>query len=197
MVLDDGDDSFVELVVDGVQLHSRTRTRESTKAFASEDGAKKALTTRLKKLRSEGYLPDDAVERPLPVAHVREDLNARGRAEFEAGLTRFKTEWTALGFDVSQTFLAACRGNKRRPNDVAGACLELAERVYGVKFAYRTRAYDAEHGDVQRVAGSAEFYQSPARVLAIALRRLQGRSTRTDDFDAPGLEDEIAGMLIR
>ncbi|MDX2013237.1 MAG: hypothetical protein SFW67_23780 [Myxococcaceae bacterium] len=136
----------------------------------------------------------------MPTKLERERLNQLGRERFLEGLATFAARWRALGYDPTVTFLEQVKGRRGfHPREVASRCVRLAEEVYGVRFVGRTRAFDEEHGDVQRVgrAQLVSFYESPAHVLAITLRKLQGRSQRTDDILAPGLSDEVLLELRR
>jgi hypothetical protein len=128
----------------------------------------------------------------------REEMNAVGRERFAAGLPTFVLRWRALGYDPTRTFLEEVKGYRgRHPRIVANACLDLVAEIFGVTFTGRTRSYDEEHGSRQRVGfgQSVPFYRSPAHVLAITLRKLQGRAVRTDDEFSPGLDDEILMQL--
>lgn len=136
----------------------------------------------------------------VPTRLERERMNAAGREHFTAGLPTFVTRWSALGYDATLSFLEQVKGRRGlHPRWVAGQCLELATEVFGVQFSGRTRSYDEEHGSRQRVGfgQSAPFYRSPSHVLAITLRKLQGRARRTDDEDSPGLDDEVLLELRR
>ena len=203
-VLDDGRESFVELTSAGERIFVRSghREREPTveiRTLSSAEAARRGVEKRVATLLRNGYLEDDGVVRPLPDRDTRSDraeAQARGRASFDEGLPLFVREWRALGFDPARPFVDECRGKGLHPNEVAGQCLALASRIFGVQFSGKTRAYDVEHGDRQSIGRqSAAFYQAPAHVLAIVLRKLQGRSLRSDDIDAPGLADEIAARL--
>lgn len=136
----------------------------------------------------------------MPTRTQREQQNQEGRRLFDAGLPAFANGWRALGYDPTLSFLEQVKGRRGlHPRVVAGQCVDLAAAVYGVTFTGRTRSYDVEHGTRQPVGFSqrAPFYASPFHVLAIALRKVQGRSQRTDDVDAPGLPEEILVQLRR
>ncbi|EYF01308.1 hypothetical protein [Chondromyces apiculatus] len=136
-------------------------------------------------------------------------------AAFEAALPDFVASWKARGYDPCLSFLEQVRVLPRAtgavsaeatagqapaarllPSDLAEACVSLAEGVFGVGFTRRTTSYDAEHGMVQRIPKRlmAEFYVSPAEVLAIARWALRG-PRRTDDQDLPGVADELLARM--
>lgn len=131
----------------------------------------------------------------MPTKAERDAMNAAGRERFATGLPVFAARWRAKGYEPTLSFLEQVKGRRGlHPRVVAGECLDLVVEVYGVEFTGRTRSYDVEHGTKQRegLSNAAPFYRSPSHVLAIALRKLQGRAQRTD---APGFDDEVLARV--
>ena len=133
---------YVERTLDGATVHECAGTLDAAPKFSrntlsSGAAAKKSLDKRIATLRRQGYLADDAVERPIPQPEVKETLeqrHARGWAVFRARLPTFLAKWKELGFSPHVTFARACIGNRLRPSDVTARCVALAEVVFGVGF---------------------------------------------------------------
>ncbi len=66
-----------------------------------------------------------------------------------------------------------------------------------MKLSQKSRAYDDEHGKLQRVPHRMlhEHYVSPAGVIAVAASHHVAPTTSDDDV-LPGLESEIARRLV-
>jgi hypothetical protein len=107
------------------------------------------------------------------------------------------TEWRGLGHDPRHTFEAACVGKPGlHPRVVAERCIALVEQAFGTRLTLRSRAYDDEHGWLQRVPTQRlhEHYVSPAGVIAVAASQAVAPKDSDDDV-LPGLEHEIARRL--
>lgn len=203
-----GTERFTELAREGATVYVCTgkndvASKAEVRTLRSEDAAAASIDKRIATLRKNGYLGDGTVERARPEPDttdrnaVRDALYAKARAAFDEALPRFVAGWRAAGLDPTLDFHAQCLKVRLQPTVVALRCLSLASETFGVAYTRRTTAYDPEHGDVLSVPERlvAEFYVSPALVLALAHEKLRGRSMRMDDLDAPGLVDEIAASL--
>lgn len=206
---DTGNERYAEITRSGTLLYVRSgRNREEPrieiKQLASEAAAERSVASRIKKLRTLGYLEDGVVSRPVPEVSTRTDRAieraerlAEARAVFDENLPLFVREWRALGFDPLLSFVVQCRGTRLHPREVTERCLELASRSFGVTFSLRSSTYDAEHGAVRAIPAGLvfEFYESPAGVLTITYGKLRGQGGWTDDVDIPGLKDELIARI--
>lgn len=198
---------FVELTAVGRTVYVREGERDGPVSveihqLGSPAAAARSLARRIRAVEDRGYSLAAPVRRPLPSRDSRAEsaeLLCAGRTRFDAELLGFVREWRALGYEPTQSFVESVRGSRTHPAEVAEACMALARRIYGVEFTRKTRTFDDEHGSKMSVPRGlrVSFYQSPAHVLAIALRKLQGRSRKTDDVVGPGLEDEVQAQLER
>lgn len=209
-VLDrDDEEQHVELARLGSTLFVRTgrgerAPRVETHALASDAVAERSLERRVAALHARGYLADGVVTRPAPDVATRADraaererLAAEARAAFEGGLVAFVRAWRALGHDPCLSFREQCKGTRKHPRDLAQQCLDLVASTCGVGFTRRTATYDDEHGALRSIPPHllADFYAGPPTTLAIAYCKLRGRCLRSDDADAPGLEDELVARM--
>lgn len=132
-----------------------------------------------------------------PRVEVMSEDVAAARAALDAGLSDFASAWRALGHDPKKSFLDAVVGKPGlHPRQVAQDCVTLAETTFGATLARRTRAYDEEHGTVQRVPDRLlhEQYSSPAAVVAAVVKQ-RVRPSKTDDDEIAGLHGEIVRRL--
>ncbi len=123
---------------------------------------------------------------------------AAAHALLDERLASIAAEWRHLGHDPRKTFEASCIGKPGlHPRALAERCIALVEEGFGVKLSQKSRAYDDEHGKLQRVPNRMlhEHYVSPAGVIAIAASRHVAPTTSDDDV-LPGLESEIARRLV-
>jgi len=205
--LEEDEGAFVEVVRVGCVVYERTGRIDGLERFgkrvlATESSAQKSLDRQVANLTKDGYAPDDPVRRALPelpdARGERERLHEAARQKLESCFGAFVEEYEKAGFDPAKTFLAACVGKNVHPNVVASTCLAIVSTLFGVGFSRCTRTYDPEHGMRMSIPERllAEFYDSPAFVIALTRQKLAGHNGSDDDLDAPGLSDEIQARFV-